>query len=173
MQATDTDPDAALRPTAPDVALGATLLRRQEDLEAARQRVTQLAEEYRSGLRRHHVDHLVEVITGARVLRDRLRDLQNSARTEVLWFCRANPRDGRPGECRGVRRAGPRVSYRAIYERDLLLEPGALTDLAKGSPPANRPGCWTGCRSGWPSWTRVPRSARWCRTATAVSRAPP
>ncbi|MEK8106612.1 hypothetical protein NKG94_17735 [Micromonospora sp. M12] len=31
------------------------------------------------------------MITGGRVLRDRLRDLQNAARTEVLWFCRANP----------------------------------------------------------------------------------
>ncbi|MET8088150.1 helix-turn-helix domain-containing protein [Micromonospora sp. NPDC005237] len=133
VQPTDNDPDAPLRPTAPDVALGATLLRRQEDLEAARRRVTQLAEEYRSGLRRHHVDHLVEVIRGGRVLRDRLRDLQNSARDEVLWFCRANP----------LAMAGPEnveefdalargVSYRAIYERDLLLEPGALADLAKG-----------------------------------------
>lgn len=133
VQRSDTDPDAPLRPTAPDVALGATLLRRQEDLETARRLVTQLAEEYRSGLRRHHVDHLVEVITGARVLRDRLRDLQNSARTEVLWFCRANP----------LAMAGPEnveefdalargVSYRAIYERDLLLEQGALADLAKG-----------------------------------------
>ncbi|MFG3558959.1 helix-turn-helix domain-containing protein [Micromonospora sp. NPDC047557] len=133
VQPTDNDPDAPLRPTAPDVALGATLLRRQEDLEAARRRVTQLAEEYRSGLRRHHVDHLVEVIRGGRVLRDRLRDLQNSARDEVLWFCRANP----------LAMAGPEnveefdalargVTYRAIYERDLLLEPGALADLAKG-----------------------------------------
>ncbi|MFJ6169225.1 helix-turn-helix domain-containing protein [Micromonospora orduensis] len=133
VQPTDADPDAPLRPNAPDVALGATLLRRQEDLEAARRRVTQLAEEYRSGLRRHHVDHLVEVITGTRVLRERLRDLQNSARTEVLWFCRANP----------LAMAGPEnleefdalargVSYRAIYERELLLEPGALADLAKG-----------------------------------------
>ncbi|MFD6568170.1 helix-turn-helix domain-containing protein [Micromonospora profundi] len=133
VQPTDSDPDAPLRPTAPDVALGATLLRRQEDLESARLRVTQLAEEYRAGLRRHHVDHLVEVISGTRVLRDRLRDLQNSARTEVLWFCRANP----------LAMAGPEnveefdalargVTYRAIYERDLLLEPGALADLTKG-----------------------------------------
>ncbi|WP_433538339.1 helix-turn-helix domain-containing protein [Micromonospora sp. CA-249363] len=133
VQPTDDDPDAPLYPTAPDVALGATLLRRQEDLEAARHRVTQLAEEYRAGLRRHHVDHLVEVIRGGRALRDRLRDLQNSAREEVLWFCRANP----------LAMAGPEnveefdalargVSYRAIYERDLLLEPGALADLTKG-----------------------------------------
>ncbi|MEU7926656.1 helix-turn-helix domain-containing protein [Micromonospora sp. NPDC049801] len=133
VQPTENDPDGPLRPTAPDVALGATLLRRQEDLEAARRRVTQLAEEYRAGLRRHHVDHLVEVIRGGRTLRDRLRDLQNSAREEVLWFCRANP----------LAMAGPEnveefdalargVSYRAIYERDLLLEPGALADLAKG-----------------------------------------
>ncbi|WP_435209015.1 helix-turn-helix domain-containing protein [Micromonospora sp. bgisy143] len=133
VQPTGDAPDAPLYPTAPDVALGATLLRRQEDLEAARRRVTQLAEEYRTGLRRHHVDHLVEVIRGGRTLRDRLRDLQNSAREEVLWFCRANP----------LAMAGPEnveefdalargVSYRAIYERDLLLEPGALADLAKG-----------------------------------------
>ncbi|MDG4809306.1 helix-turn-helix domain-containing protein [Micromonospora sp. WMMD1120] len=133
VQPTDNDPDAPLRPTAPDVALGGTLLRHQADLEAARRRVTQLAEEYRTGLRRHHVDHLVEVITGARALRERLRDLQNTARDEVLWFCRANP----------LAMAGPEnveefdalargVSYRAIYERDLLLEPGALADLAKG-----------------------------------------
>ncbi|MEK8106613.1 hypothetical protein NKG94_17740 [Micromonospora sp. M12] len=64
------------------------------------------------------------------------------------------------------------MSYRAIYERDLLLEPGALADLAKGSPPASRPGSWTGCRSDWPSWTPAPPSARWCRTATAANRAP-
>ncbi|KAB1941775.1 TrmB family transcriptional regulator [Micromonospora sp. ALFpr18c] len=133
VQPTDTDPDAPLRPNAPDVALGAALLRRQEDLEAARRRVTHLAEEYRAGLRRHHVDHLVEVITGAQTLRDRLRDLQNSARTEVLWFCKVNPLALTGPEnveefdalARGVR-------YRAIYERELMLVPGGLADLANG-----------------------------------------
>ncbi|MEV4545544.1 helix-turn-helix domain-containing protein [Micromonospora echinaurantiaca] len=130
---TGPDPDGPLRPLAPDVALGEALLRRQEALEAARVAVTRLTEEYRAGLRRHDADHLVEVITGAGVLRERLRDLQNSARDEVLWFCRANPL-AMSGEenleefdalARGVR-------YRAIYEREMLLEPGALADVERG-----------------------------------------
>ncbi|NBE85286.1 TrmB family transcriptional regulator [Micromonospora rubida] len=127
------EPDAPLRPLAPDIPLGAALLRRQEALEAARAAVTQLTEEYQTGMRRHDADHLVEVITGAEVLRERLRDLQNGARVEVLWFCRANPLT-MPGQdnveefdalARGVR-------YRAIYERDILLEPGALEDVHQG-----------------------------------------
>jgi sugar-specific transcriptional regulator TrmB/DNA-binding CsgD family transcriptional regulator len=127
------EPDAPLRPLAPDVPLGEALLRRQAALEAARAAVTQLTEEYRAGMRRHNADHLVEVITGARALRERLRDLQNGARDEVLWFCRANPL-AMPGQdnveefdalARGVR-------YRAIYEREMLLEPGALADVEQG-----------------------------------------
>ncbi|WBB69574.1 helix-turn-helix domain-containing protein [Micromonospora sp. WMMD812] len=131
--ATGPEPDAPLRPLAPDIPLGAALLRRQEALEVARAAVTQLTEEYRAGMRRHDADHLVEVITGAQVLRDRLRDLQNGARVEVLWFCRANPLAMLGQEnveefdalARGVR-------YRAIYEREMLLEPGALEDVEQG-----------------------------------------
>ncbi|MEU1689264.1 helix-turn-helix domain-containing protein [Micromonospora sp. NPDC005707] len=127
------EPDAPLRPLAPDVPLGEALLRRQEALESARAAVTQLTEEYRAGMRRHDAEHLVEVVTGARALRERLRDLQNGARSEVLWFCRANPLAMAGQEnveefdalARGVR-------YRAIYERGMLLEPGALADVEQG-----------------------------------------
>ncbi|MFE9960417.1 helix-turn-helix domain-containing protein [Micromonospora sp. NPDC005299] len=127
------EPDAPLRPLAPDVPLGEALLRRQEALESARAAVTQLAEEYRAGMRRHDAGHLVEVVTGGRALRERLRDLQNGARVEVLWFCRANPLAMAGQEnveefdalARGVR-------YRAIYEREMLLEPGALADVEQG-----------------------------------------
>ncbi|SCL30183.1 Sugar-specific transcriptional regulator TrmB [Micromonospora pallida] len=130
---TGPEPDAPLRPLAPDVPLGEALLRRQEALEAARAAVTRLTEEYRAGMRRHDPGHLVEVVTGASALRERLRDLQNSARVEVLWFCRANP----------LAMAGPEnveefdalargVRYRAIYERDMLLDPGALADVEQG-----------------------------------------
>ncbi|MFD2768329.1 helix-turn-helix domain-containing protein [Micromonospora eburnea] len=130
---TGPEPDAPLRPLAPDVPLGEALLRRQEALEAARAAVNQLTEEYRAGMRRHDADHLVEVITGARVLRERLRDVQDGARVEVLWFCRANPlamlgqdnAEEFDALARGVR-------YRAIYERELLLEPGGLEDIERG-----------------------------------------
>ncbi|WP_233512487.1 helix-turn-helix domain-containing protein [Micromonospora deserti] len=121
-----------LRPLPPDVALGDALLRQQQSLEAARGMVAQLTEEYRASVRRHDADHLVEIVTGTDALRSRLRRLQDGARHEVLWFCRANPL-AMPGPenveefgalARGVR-------YRAIYERALLSEPGALTDVER------------------------------------------
>ncbi|MEH0939164.1 helix-turn-helix domain-containing protein [Micromonospora psammae] len=125
-------PDSPLRPLPPDVALGDELLRQQQSLDSARRRVAQLTEEYRAGVRRHDADHLVEIVTGADALRARLRRLQDDARTEVLWFCRANPL-AMPGpenveEFAALARG---VSYRAIYERDLLTEPGALSDVEK------------------------------------------
>lgn len=121
------------RPLSPDVALGTTLLRRQESLESARKTVASLSEEFRASASRRDAHHLVEVIVGAEALRDRLRDLQESAREEILWFCRANPLAMQGAEnteeygalSRGVR-------YRAIYERALLETPGELDTIAEG-----------------------------------------
>jgi sugar-specific transcriptional regulator TrmB len=114
----------------PDVALGDVLLRRQRDLEAERRMVAALSEEYRTTARRRSAEHLVEVVVGADALRQRLREMQDSAREEILWFCRANP----------VAMAGPEneeesdalvrgVRYRAIYERELLEKPGELESI--------------------------------------------
>ncbi|MFF5291122.1 helix-turn-helix domain-containing protein [Paractinoplanes globisporus] len=116
----------------PDVALGEALLREQEALESARQLVAALSEEYRSSTRRRSADHLVEIVVGADTLRERLRDLQDSARDEILWFCRANPlamqgpdnAEEKSALTRGVR-------YRAIYERALLDKPGELAGIAE------------------------------------------
>lgn len=125
--------DPVFRPLPPDVALGTTLLRRQESLESARKTVASLSEEFRASASRRDAHHLVEVIVGADALRDRLRDLQESAREEILWFCRANPLAMQGAEnteeygalSRGVR-------YRAIYERALLETPGELDTIAEG-----------------------------------------
>ncbi|MER7246583.1 helix-turn-helix domain-containing protein [Kribbella sp. NPDC000426] len=120
-------------PLPPDVAFGTTLLRRQESLEAARKTVAALSEEFRASASRRDAHHLVEVIIGATTLRERLRDLQNAAREEILWFCRANPLAMQGAEnteeygalSRGVR-------YRAIYERALIETPGELDSIAEG-----------------------------------------
>ncbi|WP_344211481.1 helix-turn-helix domain-containing protein [Kribbella sancticallisti] len=125
--------DPMFRPLPPDVALGTTLLRAQESLESARQTVASLSEEFRASASRRDAHHLVEVIVGAAALRDRLRDLQQAAREEILWFCRANPLAMQGAEnteeygalSRGVR-------YRAIYERALLETPGELDSIAEG-----------------------------------------
>jgi DNA-binding CsgD family transcriptional regulator len=120
-------------PLPPDVAFGTTLLRRQESLETARKTVAALSEEFRASASRRDAHHLVEVIVGATTLRERLRDLQNAARAEILWFCRANPLAMQGAEnteeygalSRGVR-------YRAIYERALIETPGELDSIAEG-----------------------------------------
>jgi len=114
----------------PDVALGEVLLREQQHLEAARRMVAALSEEYRTTSRRRSAEHLVEVVVGAAALRERLREMQDSARQEILWFCRANPiamqgpdnTEETPALTRGVR-------YRAIYERELLEKPGELDSI--------------------------------------------
>jgi DNA-binding CsgD family transcriptional regulator len=120
-------------PLPPDVAFGTTLLRRQESLEAARKTVSALSEEFRASAGRRDAHHLVEVIVGATTLRERLRDLQNSAREEILWFCRANPlamQGADNTEEYGALSRG--VRYRAIYERALIETPGELDSIAEG-----------------------------------------
>ena len=125
--------DPVFRPQPPDVALGTALLRRQESLEGDRQLVAALSEEFRAVARRRDADHVVEVVIGAGALRERLRDLQQGAREEILWFCRANPlamqgadnTEERDALARGVR-------YRAIYERALLEGPGELDSVREG-----------------------------------------
>ncbi|AGL20073.1 transcriptional regulator TrmB [Actinoplanes sp. N902-109] len=123
-------PGPVFQPLPPDVALGDVLLRRQQELEDARQTVAALSEDYRNHTRRRSSEHLVEIVVGAKVLRQRLREMQDSAQQEILWFCRANP----------LAMAGPEnaeegsaldrgVSYRAIYERELLERPGELDSI--------------------------------------------
>ncbi|NUR96393.1 MAG: TrmB family transcriptional regulator [Kribbellaceae bacterium] len=125
--------EPVFRPLPPDVAFGTALLRRQESLEAARKTVASLSEEFRASASRRDAHHLVEVIIGATALRERLRDLQNSAREEILWFCRANPlamQGADNTEEYGALSRG--VRYRAIYERALIETPGELDSIAEG-----------------------------------------
>jgi len=116
----------------PDVALGEILLRRQQELQVARQVMAALSEDYRTNTRRHSADHLVEIVVGARPLRQRLKEMQEQAEEEILWFCRANPL-ALPGpvntEEKGALARG--VRYRAIYERALLERPEELAGIVE------------------------------------------
>ncbi|MFG3039275.1 TrmB family transcriptional regulator [Streptomyces sp. NPDC048330] len=118
-------------PMAPDAALRPLLLRGHEALESARRGVEQLAEEYRAGGRRHDAGQLVEVITGASVIRQRLRHMAYGA-SEMRWLCKARPVALAAAEndeewellARGVR-------YKTIYERELLEGPGMVDNVAR------------------------------------------
>jgi DNA-binding MarR family transcriptional regulator/DNA-binding CsgD family transcriptional regulator len=126
-------PDPAFRPLPPDVALGDVLVRQQESLEDARRAVARLSEEFHATARRRDADRLVEIVVGAKALRERLRDLQNSARHEILWFCKANPLAMSGPENAEESAALQRgVRYRAIYERALLDDPAELASIVEG-----------------------------------------
>jgi DNA-binding MarR family transcriptional regulator len=116
----------------PDVALGEVLLREQQNLEADRRMVASLSEEYRTTARRRSADHLVEIVVGAAALRERLREMQDSAREEILWFCRANPiaMQG-PDNTEETSALERGVRYRAIYELELLEKPGELDSIVQ------------------------------------------
>lgn len=74
----------------PDVALLPRLKRSAEALDLARIEAAQLIEAYQETRRRHDASQLLEVITGAEALRQQLRQIQNSAQHEMLWFCKAH-----------------------------------------------------------------------------------
>jgi DNA-binding CsgD family transcriptional regulator len=120
-------------PTPPDVGFAPLLLGGMEALDRARATVAQLTDEHRATTRRRDANQLVEVITGTNAIRQQLRNLQLSTRSEILWFCRAGhvamASSDNEEEFAMLARD---VSYRVIYEQALLEEPGMLDNLVLG-----------------------------------------
>lgn len=120
-------------PAPPDVALLPRLRQRAEAIEEARSAVTDLVESYRGNLRRRDADQLIEVVTGTEALRQRLRHMQDHARHEMLWFCKAQyvavPSGSNRAEFDALARG---VRYRVVYERAFFDDPGALDNVAEG-----------------------------------------
>jgi len=120
-------------PTPPDVGFAPLLRAGVEALDRARTIVNELTDEHRASIRRRDANQLVEVITGTDAIRQQLRNLQLSTRSEMLWFCRAGhvamSSDDNDEEFAMLARG---VSYRVVYERALLEEPGMIDSLALG-----------------------------------------
>ncbi|KRF17652.1 TrmB family transcriptional regulator [Nocardioides sp. Soil797] len=120
-------------PTPPDVGFAPLLRAGMERLDHARTIVNDLTDEHRASIRRRDANQLVEVITGTEAIRQQLRNLQLSTRSEILWFCRAGhvamSSDDNDEEFAMLARG---VSYRVVYEQALLEEPGMLESLALG-----------------------------------------
>lgn len=120
-------------PTPPDVGFAPLLRSGMDALDRARITVNELTEEHRASIRRRDANQLVEVISGTDAIRQQLRNLQLSTRSEMLWFCRAGvvamPSADNDEEFAMLARG---VSYRVIYEQALLEEAGMLDSLAQG-----------------------------------------
>ncbi|MFI1393615.1 helix-turn-helix domain-containing protein [Streptomyces sp. NPDC020681] len=118
--------------TPPDVALLPQLRQRADALEQARVAVGDLVETYRSNTRRRDAGQLIEVITGAEALRQNLRQVQDNARHELLWFCKAQyvamPSGSNSAEFDALARG---VRYRVLYEQAFFDDPGSVDNVAK------------------------------------------
>ncbi|MFI1966229.1 helix-turn-helix domain-containing protein [Streptomyces pathocidini] len=126
-------PDGRFAATPPDVAILPGLRRRAEAIDQARAAVTDLMETYRGNVRRRRADQLIEVITGAEALQRCLRQIQDDARHELLWFCKAQyvavPSGSNRAEYDALARG---VRYRVVYERAFFDDPGAVDNVADG-----------------------------------------
>lgn len=116
--------------------------------------MSDLADEYRSSIRRRDAGQLFEVIVGRPAIRQQIRNLQLGARKELLWFCRsghvAMPSDDNAEEFEMLARG---VCYQVIYERALLEEPGMIHNVAEGIPRASRLAPRLVCQYEWRSPT--------------------
>ncbi|MFG2950472.1 helix-turn-helix transcriptional regulator [Streptomyces adustus] len=117
----------------PDVALLPRLQRHADALDRARTAVTDLLESYHSAARRQDAGQLIEVITGREALRQHLRQMQDNARHEVLWFCKAQyvamPSGTNRAEYDALARG---VRYRVLYEQAFFDDDGAIANVVEG-----------------------------------------
>ncbi|MET8563148.1 helix-turn-helix domain-containing protein [Streptomyces flaveolus] len=121
------------RPAPPEAALLPRLKRSADALDLARFEAARLIESYRETMRRHDAGQLLEVITGAEALRQQLRQIQSSARHEMLWFCKAQyvamPSGTNAEEFEALARG---VRYRVLYEKAFFDDEGALENVVAG-----------------------------------------
>jgi sugar-specific transcriptional regulator TrmB/DNA-binding CsgD family transcriptional regulator len=121
------------RPVPPDVALLPRIKHTADALDTARAEADRLLETYRETARRHDAGQLLEVITGAEALRQRLKQIQVNAREEMLWFCRAQyvamPSGSNAEEFEALGRG---VRYRVLYEKAFFDDEGAVDNVVAG-----------------------------------------
>jgi DNA-binding CsgD family transcriptional regulator len=117
----------------PDIAVDALLLRRQAELSDARAELDQLISVYRSSRRARSIDELIEIVTGAEALAERVAHLQRAAKSSFDAFVKppfvaidldeAEPADK------------PDVSYRAVYDKKIMDYPNFVQRLRDASAP--------------------------------------
>lgn len=116
-------------PAPPDVAAEGLVLKRQEELQAARMAAARLVERHRVSMERTGSRDLLEIVMGANAITPRVLQLERTAREEVLLIDRP-PYRVTPDE---VERETPvlerGVRYRVIYTREALERPGRLEKI--------------------------------------------
>lgn len=105
---------------APGVAFEGLLLDLEEQLDAARRRLSALDRQYRA----QRDATVVEVVTGRRAIEQRLGQVRRRARREICSLC--------PGSCLALGPSEPLgrdLGCRTIYDQPALSQPGSLSTV--------------------------------------------
>jgi hypothetical protein len=109
------------------------LLRRQAELTEARAELELLVRTYRSGRRTRSPDELVEIVTGAELLAQRLNHLLHGARREFAGFVKPPFVAADLDEAEPL--VDPDVCYRVIYYKEILNHPGFVARVQSTAGP--------------------------------------
>lgn len=119
----------------PGVALGALLTQRRQELEKAELAAARLAEEYRTQAAEPAGHDLVEVVTGAASVSQRLLQLRLGAREEVCVLATADASFVTGAEHDAKEKA---TRYRVVAERAVLHRPTGIAELSELSESLGR-----------------------------------
>jgi hypothetical protein len=113
----------------PDLAVGALIGSREDELRDARSAVYQLMDTYRAASRYTDPQQSVEVLIGRDVISNRFRQLQQSATEQVRGFD-SPPYVNSPGQNTAPERTKLQqgIRYRVIYSAAAVAWPGRLAD---------------------------------------------
>ena len=117
-------------PAPPDVAVGALIAQRQDELERARLLADRLVEDFRRGTRYEHTSQVIELIRGADAINQRAVQLTRSAERELMIFDKP-PYIGSPDNPDEFDALARGVHWLAVYSSESLEIPGQLATIAR------------------------------------------
>jgi sugar-specific transcriptional regulator TrmB/DNA-binding CsgD family transcriptional regulator len=115
-------------PARPDVAVGALIAHRQDELERARLLADRLVMDFHQGTRYEHTAQVIEILVGADVINQRAVQLMRSAEREVMIFD-VPPYIGSPDNPDELDALARGVRWRAVYSTESLAQPGQLETI--------------------------------------------
>ena len=117
-------------PAPPDVAVGALIAQRQDELERARLLADRLVEDFRRSTRYEHTSQVIELISGVDAINQRAVQLTRSAERELMIFDKP-PYVGSPDNPDEFDALARGVHWRAVYSTESLEVPGQLVTIAR------------------------------------------
>jgi Homeodomain-like domain-containing protein len=124
-------PPVHFTPVAPDVAFGAQLSDYEEQLDRARRHLGILDAAFQARPAEHSASTVIEVVTGQRAIRQRLRQLQRSARTHIGCLAKPPYFDNDGTTDAALEMLGRGLVCRTVYARAAIEHPGALATVER------------------------------------------